>query len=402
MGTGWSMGCATRSADPKVTVEALSRRAFHQHGTTVLAMQSHGQILCQMRHTLAGEAKGSTNLWLMQGRSSSGRGTMAWRPRSTLRAKGWIVAVVEGSPRRRAARSRSAALTLPGFRHDLYAMNVSLFAGSPFLAAHTGLGLERHGLAFVPAPDSFASVFPGGHLARGEPGSRGDGRPGSQRISAARRGAAWRAMHGREFRGGCAAYLFGLLGSRPCRPGVRRCRPCGACTWRAKGLSAGWPSLGTPATLVAARLPRPAFREPDILKTTMASLGNAPRLSARCGRRSPVSLSRIDGMPELRDGDRAGRRRHHDQGPSTGASQGTRRRAASRGAGRQRDPETGWQGIATGVQARKMARRLAADAGRDRQRPPPKRVFDSLLPQGAIAGRLPGAGSPASGPAPAP
>ena len=46
--------------------------------------------------------------------------------------------------------ARTGELTLPGFRHDLYAMNLSLFAGSPFHAEH-GEGLRAHGLAFAPA-----------------------------------------------------------------------------------------------------------------------------------------------------------------------------------------------------------------------------------------------------------
>jgi phytoene dehydrogenase-like protein len=75
-----------------------------------------------------------------------------------LSAKGWKVAVVE-----RAACAGGAVktgeITLPGFRHDLYAMNLSLFAGSPFLAAHRDR-LIKHGLEFVPARDCFASVFP--------------------------------------------------------------------------------------------------------------------------------------------------------------------------------------------------------------------------------------------------
>jgi phytoene dehydrogenase-like protein len=75
-----------------------------------------------------------------------------------LSAKGWKVAVVE-----RAAVAGGAVktgeITLPGFRHDLYAMNLSLFAGSPFFAAHRDR-LTKHGLQFVPARDCFASVFP--------------------------------------------------------------------------------------------------------------------------------------------------------------------------------------------------------------------------------------------------
>ena len=48
-----------------------------------------------------------------------------------LSAKGWKVAVLE-----RAAivggAVKTAEVTLPGFRHDFDAMNLSLFAGSPF------------------------------------------------------------------------------------------------------------------------------------------------------------------------------------------------------------------------------------------------------------------------------
>lgn len=75
-----------------------------------------------------------------------------------LATKGWKVGVFEAADRPGGA-IRTEECTLPGFRHDLYAMNLSLFAGSPFLAAHKD-GLQRHGLAFVPAPDSFASAFP--------------------------------------------------------------------------------------------------------------------------------------------------------------------------------------------------------------------------------------------------
>src|SRR5580692_10904769 len=65
-----------------------------------------------------------------------------------LAAKGWKVGVFEAAEQPGGA-VRTAEITLPGFRHDLYAMNLSLFAGSPFFAAHRD-GLIRHGLAFVP------------------------------------------------------------------------------------------------------------------------------------------------------------------------------------------------------------------------------------------------------------
>ena len=58
-----------------------------------------------------------------------------------------------------AARSRPAKSRCPGFRHDLYAMNLGLFAGSPFFAAHKDR-LIAHGLDFVGAERCFATPFP--------------------------------------------------------------------------------------------------------------------------------------------------------------------------------------------------------------------------------------------------
>ena len=58
-----------------------------------------------------------------------------------LASRGWSVGVFERNDAAGGA-VRTAEVTLPGFRHDLYAMNLSLFAGSPFLAEH-GEGLAR-------------------------------------------------------------------------------------------------------------------------------------------------------------------------------------------------------------------------------------------------------------------
>jgi phytoene dehydrogenase-like protein len=77
-----------------------------------------------------------------------------------LAAKGWKVIVVE-----RAAIAggavKTGAMTRPGFRHDLYAMNLSLFAGSPFFATHKDR-LLAHGLNFLSAEHCFATAFPDG------------------------------------------------------------------------------------------------------------------------------------------------------------------------------------------------------------------------------------------------
>ncbi|MCB1361373.1 MAG: NAD(P)/FAD-dependent oxidoreductase, partial [Rhodobacteraceae bacterium] len=56
---------------------------------------------------------------------------------------------------------KSGAYTLPGFRHDWAAMNLSLFAGSQFFKDYSE-ELTRHGLAFVPVDQPFASAFPDG------------------------------------------------------------------------------------------------------------------------------------------------------------------------------------------------------------------------------------------------
>ena len=56
---------------------------------------------------------------------------------------------------------KTGEYTLSGFRHDWAAMNLSLFAGSPFFAAH-GAELARHGAEFIPVSKPFASAFPDG------------------------------------------------------------------------------------------------------------------------------------------------------------------------------------------------------------------------------------------------
>ena len=52
-----------------------------------------------------------------------------------LAAKGKRVAIVEAKDEPGGA-VKTRDLTLPGFRHDLCAMNLSMFAGSGFFAAH--------------------------------------------------------------------------------------------------------------------------------------------------------------------------------------------------------------------------------------------------------------------------
>src|ERR1700678_2487919 len=77
-----------------------------------------------------------------------------------LASKGWKVAVCERADVAGGA-VKTAEVTLPGFRHDLYAMNLGLFAGSPFVAEHKER-LAAHGLEFTPSDRAFASAFPDG------------------------------------------------------------------------------------------------------------------------------------------------------------------------------------------------------------------------------------------------
>jgi phytoene dehydrogenase-like protein len=77
-----------------------------------------------------------------------------------LAAKGWKIAVLERADVAGGA-VKTRELTLPGFRHDVHAMNLSLFAGSPFFAAHKDR-LLAHGLAFVIAEQCFATAFADG------------------------------------------------------------------------------------------------------------------------------------------------------------------------------------------------------------------------------------------------
>lgn len=77
-----------------------------------------------------------------------------------LAARGWNVGIYEQAAEPGGA-VRTGEYTLPGFRHDWGAMNLSLFAGSPFSKAY-GAELARHGAEFAPVADCFASVFPDG------------------------------------------------------------------------------------------------------------------------------------------------------------------------------------------------------------------------------------------------
>ncbi|MGE3305172.1 MAG: phytoene desaturase family protein [Rhizobiaceae bacterium] len=77
-----------------------------------------------------------------------------------LARKGWKVAVFERNQVIGGA-VQTRELTLPGFSHDLAAMNLSLFAGSAFHRKYAN-ELKSAGLEFAPVADCFASAFPDG------------------------------------------------------------------------------------------------------------------------------------------------------------------------------------------------------------------------------------------------
>ena len=145
-----------------------------------------------------------------------------------LLERGWSVAVIEqaGEP---GGAVKTREITSPGFRHDLCAMNLSMFAGSPVFAAHKD-ELTAQGLAFAAAADCFASVF----RDRTFLGVSKDVEKTARAIAAlsAKDAEAWRAMLARF--GEEAPHIFGLLGSP-----MPSFATAGALwsAWRAKGVS---------------------------------------------------------------------------------------------------------------------------------------------------------------------
>jgi phytoene dehydrogenase-like protein len=81
-----------------------------------------------------------------------------------LARAGWRVVVIERAAMIGGA-IRTASVTLPGFRHDLYATNLSLFTGSSFYRDHRA-DLERAGLCLITCHEAFASAYPDGRAVR--------------------------------------------------------------------------------------------------------------------------------------------------------------------------------------------------------------------------------------------
>jgi phytoene dehydrogenase-like protein len=144
-----------------------------------------------------------------------------------LASKGWRVGLVEQAPTPGGA-VKTGEYTVPGFRHDWAAMNLSLFAGSAFFKAY-GAELTAKGLEFVPAAHPFASVFPDGSWL----GVSADRALTTARIAALspEDAATWNRLL--DAFPGEAAHLFGLLGA-PMK--MRALAGIGVKALRAKGV----------------------------------------------------------------------------------------------------------------------------------------------------------------------
>jgi phytoene dehydrogenase-like protein len=179
-----------------------------------------------------------------------------------LAEKGKRVIVVEAKDEPGGA-VKTRELTLPGFRHDLCAMNLSMFAGSPFFATHKET-LLAHGLAFAPAENCFATVFRDGtHLGVSRTLEKTLAGISALSPDDAR---AWRDLLA-QF-GNDAPHIFALLGSP--MPSVAAAKVVWK-AWRAKGTNWLFDTLKTllasPRDFLDAR-----FEHPKV-KAMMAAWG---------------------------------------------------------------------------------------------------------------------------------
>jgi phytoene dehydrogenase-like protein len=136
-----------------------------------------------------------------------GAGVNGLSAAALLASKGRSVIVVEAADVAGGA-VRTAEVTVPGFRHDLFAMNLGLFAGGPVNAA-LGADLARHGFELVPSAKPFCSVFPDGTMLGVEADAAAT-RANVERVSPDDV-AEWEALTAKLQE--LAPYLFGILGS---------------------------------------------------------------------------------------------------------------------------------------------------------------------------------------------
>ncbi len=127
--------------------------------------------------------------------------------------EGWRVLVFDRN-RTPGGAVRTMELTLPGFRHDIEAMNLSLFAGSPFYAEHRE-ALAEKGLDLVVAEHSFGSLAADGRFLGIGTDLEANLRAIARFSKAdAKAWKAWRTDYDR-----CSSVLFQILGSPAVRSG---------------------------------------------------------------------------------------------------------------------------------------------------------------------------------------
>lgn len=124
-----------------------------------------------------------------------------------LAKEGWRVLVLDRNHMPGGA-VRTMELTLPGFRHDIGAMNLSMFAGSPFYAEHKE-ALAEKGLELIKAKHSFGSLAADGRfLGIGTDLDANLNAIAQFSKSDAEAWKTWRADYDR-----CSPALFQILGS---------------------------------------------------------------------------------------------------------------------------------------------------------------------------------------------
>jgi len=124
-----------------------------------------------------------------------------------LATNGKKVLVLEAQPHPGGA-VRTEEITLPGFKHDLFAMNLGLFAGGPVMAA-IGPELTKHGFALVPSTKPFCSVFPDGTMIGVE--SDAEATKANLALVAPLDVPAWERLSAQL--NDWAPFMFGILGS---------------------------------------------------------------------------------------------------------------------------------------------------------------------------------------------
>ncbi|CAB4889987.1 unannotated protein [freshwater metagenome] len=153
-----------------------------------------------------------------------------------LSKKGKKVLVLEQAPAFGGA-VRTEEVTLPGFKHDLFATNLSLFAGGGVMAELKD-DLISHGLEFVPSDKPYCSLFPDGKMI-GITMDRQKNLETLQRV-APNDVKAWQDLTAKL--GELAPHLFPILGTE--LPSLAA----------AKSLFKTWRAIGTEGTLNLIRM----------------------------------------------------------------------------------------------------------------------------------------------------